>query len=86
MSVEEYEQEFDKLSHFATEMVATEAARTERFIQGLRSKLRGLVYAHDSKSYVAALRATVRIDADAHERDKYHMFLLVGTFVWRKRR
>ncbi|XP_038889305.1 uncharacterized protein LOC120079215 [Benincasa hispida] len=28
MSVEEYEQEFDKLSHFAPELVATEAATT----------------------------------------------------------
>ncbi|XP_038874997.1 uncharacterized protein LOC120067519 [Benincasa hispida] len=32
MSVEEYEQEFDKLSHFAPELVATEATRTEKFI------------------------------------------------------
>ncbi|XP_038904310.1 uncharacterized protein LOC120090664 [Benincasa hispida] len=32
MSVEEYEQEFDKLSHFAPELIATEAARTERLI------------------------------------------------------
>ncbi|XP_038874873.1 uncharacterized protein LOC120067373 [Benincasa hispida] len=32
MSVEEYEQEFDKLSRFAPELVTTEATRTERFI------------------------------------------------------
>ena len=31
MTVEEYEQEFDKLSHFGSEMVATEAAKIERF-------------------------------------------------------
>ncbi|XP_038887018.1 uncharacterized protein LOC120077183 [Benincasa hispida] len=39
MSVEEYEQEFDKLSHFSLELVANEATRTKRFIQGLRSGL-----------------------------------------------
>ncbi|CAK9318053.1 unnamed protein product [Citrullus colocynthis] len=33
---------------------------------------------------VFQLRATVRIDADAHEGDKYHMSLLVETSTWRK--
>lgn len=61
MSVEEYEQKFDKLSHLASKMVA----RKERFIQGLRSGVQGLVHAHEPKTYVVALRATVRIDADA---------------------
>lgn len=46
-------------------MVATEAARTERFIQGLKVDLRGLVYSQDPKLYDIALRAIVRIDADA---------------------
>ncbi|XP_038876852.1 uncharacterized protein LOC120069222 [Benincasa hispida] len=57
MLVKEYEQEFDKLSHFAPKLVATKAARTKRFIQGLRSRLRGMVHALDLKMYVAALRA-----------------------------
>ncbi|XP_038883046.1 uncharacterized protein LOC120074107 [Benincasa hispida] len=65
MSMEKYEQEFDKLSHFTPELVATEAARTERFIQGLRSGLRGMVHALDLKTYVAVLRTAVRIDADS---------------------
>ncbi|XP_038877307.1 uncharacterized protein LOC120069590 [Benincasa hispida] len=61
----EYEQEFDKFSYFAPELVAIEVARTERFIQGLRSGLRGMVHALDLKTYVAVLRAVVRIDADS---------------------
>ncbi|XP_038888423.1 uncharacterized mitochondrial protein AtMg00860-like [Benincasa hispida] len=58
MSVEEYEQEFDKLSRFAPELVATEAARTKRFIHGLKSGLQGMVHALDLKTYVAALQVS----------------------------
>ena len=65
MTVEEYEEEFNKLSHFAPEMVATEKTRVQRFVQGLKVGLRGLAYSQDPKTYDAALRAAVRIDADA---------------------
>lgn len=71
MTVEEYEQEFDKLSHFALEMVATEAAKTKRFIQGLKVDFLGLVYSQDPKSYDAALRATATIHSYAQEWDEY---------------
>ncbi|XP_038880317.1 uncharacterized protein LOC120071955 [Benincasa hispida] len=36
MTVKEYEEEFDKLSCFAPDLVSTEAKRVERFVQGLR--------------------------------------------------
>lgn len=44
MTVEEYEEEFYKLSHFAPEMVAIEKTKVDRFVQGLKVGLRGLVY------------------------------------------
>lgn len=43
MSVEEHDQEFRQLSGFALTIVAIEAERTKRFVQGLRDRLRGLV-------------------------------------------
>lgn len=39
MTVEEYEMDFDELSHSVSEMVATEAIRTKKFIQGLKVSL-----------------------------------------------
>ena len=67
MSVEEYEQEFTKLSRFAPKMVATEEDKTECFVQGLKDGLRGLVHALEPSSYAAAFRAAVRIDSRAGE-------------------
>ncbi|KAL0540220.1 hypothetical protein IC582_024453 [Cucumis melo] len=45
MTVEQYDAEFDMLSHFAPEMIATEAARADKFIRGLRLDIQGLVRA-----------------------------------------
>ncbi|XP_038887045.1 uncharacterized protein LOC120077214 [Benincasa hispida] len=39
MTVEEYEEKFDKLSCFSPNLVSTEAKRVERFVQGLRDGL-----------------------------------------------
>ncbi|KAA0032432.1 gag-protease polyprotein [Cucumis melo var. makuwa] len=36
MTVEQYDTEFDKLSRFAPDVVKDEAARTEKFVRGLR--------------------------------------------------
>ncbi|KAA0036184.1 gag-protease polyprotein [Cucumis melo var. makuwa] len=36
MTVEQYDAEFDMLSRFAPEMIATEAARADKFVRGLR--------------------------------------------------
>ena len=44
-TVEQYDAEFDMLSHFAPEMVATEAARVDKFVRGLRLDIQGLVRA-----------------------------------------
>ena len=84
--MEEYEEEFDKLSHFAPEMVAMEKTRVQRFVQGLKVGLRGLVYSQDPKTYDAALRAAVRIDADAREGEEYRRSLMVGISVGQKRK
>ncbi|KAA0032468.1 gag protease polyprotein [Cucumis melo var. makuwa] len=43
MTVERYDTEFDMLSRFAPEMIATEAARADKFVRGLRLDIQGLV-------------------------------------------
>ncbi|TYK04801.1 gag protease polyprotein [Cucumis melo var. makuwa] len=45
MTVEQYDAEFDMLSRFAPEMIATEAARADKFVRGLRLDIQGLVRA-----------------------------------------
>ena len=45
MTVEQYDAEFDMLSRFAPDMVRDEAARTEKFVRGLRLDLQGIVRA-----------------------------------------
>ena len=84
--MEEYEEEFDKLSHFAPEMVATEKTRVQKFVQGLKVRLQGLVYSQDPKTYDAALRAAVRIDADAREGEEYRRSLMARISVGQKRK
>ncbi|KAL4016750.1 hypothetical protein IC575_024407 [Cucumis melo] len=41
MTVEQYDAEFDMLSHFAPEMIATEATRADKFVIGLRLDIQG---------------------------------------------
>ncbi|XP_038882324.1 uncharacterized protein LOC120073573 [Benincasa hispida] len=84
MSMEEYAQEFDKLSHFTHELIATEAVTIERFIQGLRSGLRGMVHAMDLKTYDAALRAAVSIHSDSQVGEEYRKLLEIGTSIGQK--
>ena len=43
MTVEQYDLEFDMLFRFAPEMVATEAARADKFVRGLRLDLQGFI-------------------------------------------
>ncbi|XP_038904478.1 uncharacterized protein LOC120090847 [Benincasa hispida] len=86
MSVEEYEQEFDKLSHFFLELVATKATRTESFVQGLRSGLRGMVHALDLKTYATVLRTTVRIDIDSQEGEEYNKLFGIRASTGQKRK
>ncbi|KAA0067346.1 gag-protease polyprotein [Cucumis melo var. makuwa] len=42
-TVEQYDANFDMLSHFAPEMIATEAARADKFVRHLRLDIQGLV-------------------------------------------
>ncbi|KAA0032409.1 gag protease polyprotein [Cucumis melo var. makuwa] len=42
MTVEQYDVEFDMLSHFVSDVVRDEAARTEKFVRGLRLDLQGI--------------------------------------------
>ncbi|TYK21790.1 ty3-gypsy retrotransposon protein [Cucumis melo var. makuwa] len=42
-TVEQYDVDFDMLSHFAPKMIATEAARVDKFVRGLRLDIQGLV-------------------------------------------
>ncbi|KAA0048770.1 gag-protease polyprotein [Cucumis melo var. makuwa] len=39
MTVEQYDLEFDMLFRFAPEMVATEAAKADKFVRGLRERV-----------------------------------------------
>ncbi|KAL0561256.1 hypothetical protein IC582_001678 [Cucumis melo] len=59
MTVEQYDAEFDMLSHFAPEMIATEAARADKFVRGLRLDIQGLVRAFRPATHADALRLAV---------------------------
>ncbi|XP_050939278.1 uncharacterized protein LOC127148901 isoform X3 [Cucumis melo] len=59
MTVEQYDAEFDMLSRFAPEMIATEAARADKFVRGLRLDIQGLVRAFQPATHADALRLAV---------------------------
>ncbi|KAL0551689.1 hypothetical protein IC582_010778 [Cucumis melo] len=59
MTVEQYDAEFDMLSRFAPEMIATEAARADKFVRGLRLDIQGLVRAFRPANHADALRLAV---------------------------
>ncbi|KAA0051426.1 gag protease polyprotein [Cucumis melo var. makuwa] len=59
MTVEQYDAEFDMLSHFAPEMIATEATRADKFVRGLRLDIQGLVRAFRPATHTDALRLAV---------------------------
>ncbi|KAL0561316.1 hypothetical protein IC582_001739 [Cucumis melo] len=59
MTVEQYDAEFDMLSRFAPEMIATEAARASKFVRGLRLDIQGLVRAFRPATHADALRLAV---------------------------
>ncbi|TYK26798.1 gag-protease polyprotein [Cucumis melo var. makuwa] len=60
-TVEQYDADFDMLSRFASEMIATEAARAEKFVRGLRLDIRGLVRAFRPATHADALRLAVNL-------------------------
>ncbi|TYK18077.1 gag protease polyprotein [Cucumis melo var. makuwa] len=58
-TVKQYDAEFDMLSRFAPEMIATETARTDKFVRGLKLDIQGLVRAFRPATYADALRLAV---------------------------
>ncbi|TYK03209.1 pol protein [Cucumis melo var. makuwa] len=59
MTVEQYDAEFDMLSRFAPEMIATEVARADKFVRGLRLDIQGLVRAFRPATHADALHLAV---------------------------
>ncbi|KAL0536191.1 hypothetical protein IC582_025130 [Cucumis melo] len=59
MTVEQYDAEFDMLSHFAPEMIATEVASADKFVRGLRLDIQGLVRVFRPATHADALRLAV---------------------------
>lgn len=84
MSVEEYEQNFTKLSRFAPKVVAIKEDITQRFVQSLTNGLRGLVQADELGSYATVFRATTSIASQA--REEYVRTLILGSFLEQKRK
>ncbi|KAL0539981.1 hypothetical protein IC582_024203 [Cucumis melo] len=66
MTVEQYDVEFDLLSRFASDVVRDEAARTEKFVRGLRLDLQGIVRALRPVTHADALR--IALDLSLYER------------------
>ncbi|KAA0062823.1 ty3-gypsy retrotransposon protein [Cucumis melo var. makuwa] len=66
MTVEQYDAEFDMLSHFALEMISTEAARADKFVRGLRLDIQGLVRAFRPATHADAL--PLAVDLSLQER------------------
>ncbi|KAL4021527.1 hypothetical protein IC575_020329 [Cucumis melo] len=66
MTVEQYDAEFDMLSRFAPDVVRDEAARTEKFVRGLRLDLQGIVRALRPATHADAL--CIALDLSLHER------------------
>ncbi|KAL0551906.1 hypothetical protein IC582_010998 [Cucumis melo] len=59
MTVEQYDAEFDMLSRFALDMIATEVAISDKFVRGLRLYIQGLVRAFRPATHADALRLAV---------------------------
>ncbi|KAA0067305.1 ty3-gypsy retrotransposon protein [Cucumis melo var. makuwa] len=66
MTMEQYDAEFDMLSRFAPDVVKDEAARTEKFVRGLRLDLQGIVRALRPATHADAL--CLALDLSLHER------------------
>ncbi|KAA0056043.1 DNA/RNA polymerases superfamily protein [Cucumis melo var. makuwa] len=71
MMVEQYDAKFDMLSRFASDVIKNEAARTERFVRGLRLDIQNLVRAFQPSTHADALRLAV----EGHRADRCPMRL-----------
>ncbi|KAL4013253.1 hypothetical protein IC575_025415 [Cucumis melo] len=84
MIVEQYDVEFDMLSRFAHEMIATEAARADKFVRGLRLDIQGLVRAFRPVTHADVLRLAV--DHSLQERDNSSKVAGKGSTSGQKRK
>ena len=64
--MEQYDVEFNMLSHFTPNVVRDEAARTKKFVKGLRLDLQGFVRTFKPTTHADALHLAV--DMSLHER------------------
>ncbi|XP_038902446.1 uncharacterized protein LOC120089092 [Benincasa hispida] len=64
MSVAEYEQKIDRLSHSVPRLVDTEEKKVERFTWGLREGIRGIVTAFRHKEYALTLESALLMEVD----------------------
>ena len=60
MSVEQYDQEYDMLSHFALEMGKIKPDRADKFVGGLKLELQGFVQAFRPATQADALHLLAR--------------------------
>ncbi|TYK29226.1 gag protease polyprotein [Cucumis melo var. makuwa] len=84
MTVEQYDVEFDMLSRFAPDVVRDEAARTEKFVRGLRLDIQGIVRALRPATHADALRIT--LDLSLHERVDSSKAIGRGSALGQKRK
>ncbi|KAA0037374.1 gag protease polyprotein [Cucumis melo var. makuwa] len=84
MTVEQYDAEFDILSRFAPDVVRDEAARTEKFVRGLRLDLQGIVRALRPATHADALR--IALDLSLHERADLSKAVGRGSALGQKRK
>ncbi|KAA0032690.1 gag-protease polyprotein [Cucumis melo var. makuwa] len=66
MTVEQYDAEFDMLSHFAPDVVRDEVSGIDKFVNGLRLNLQSFVQAFMTTTHANALR--LAMDMSLHER------------------
>ncbi|TYK19757.1 gag-protease polyprotein [Cucumis melo var. makuwa] len=66
MTVEQYNAEFNMVSHFAPDVVTNEAAKTDKFDSSLRLDLHGFVRAFRLTTYADSL--CLAVDISLHER------------------
>ncbi|KAL0551744.1 hypothetical protein IC582_010833 [Cucumis melo] len=84
MTVKQYDAEFDMLSRFATDVVKNEAARTEKFVRGLRLDLQGIIRALRPATHADALR--IALNLSLHERADPSMAEGRGSGLGQKRK
>ncbi|KAL0548922.1 hypothetical protein IC582_013399 [Cucumis melo] len=84
MIVEQYDAEFDMLSRFALEMIATEATIADKFVRGLKLDIQGLVRAFRPATHADALR--LEVDLSLQERANSSKVASRGSISGQKRK